>query len=118
MRASDRLGLAVTAAMALGLNALGPVTSDGRLFVDCLAMIVVVGLGGMLTRRLLPSDRSARLAQALLALAAFGLLAAGEGLANPFAVRDRLDGGARKGAATKERALRAHGGRRSSWSRP
>jgi len=91
MRAADRLGLAVMAAMALALNALQPVTADPRLYLDCLLMLVVVGVGGIVTRRLLPTDRGARFVQALVAFVVLVGLATSEGVApTPFAVPDLL----------------------------
>lgn len=91
MRASERLGVAVMIAMALALPALQPVTSDGRLFVDAWIMIAVVGIAGIVTRRLLPTDRWARFVQTLVAVAALIGLALAEGVpADPFRVPDLL----------------------------
>lgn len=96
MRATDRSGVAVMVAMALALFALRPVTSDGRLFVDAVAMIAVVGVGGILSRRLLPTERGARLVQTLAAAAALIGLALVEGVSpNPFAVPELLAGAMR-----------------------
>ncbi|MFT3861705.1 transglutaminaseTgpA domain-containing protein [Micropruina sp.] len=91
MRDTDRLGLAVLAAMALALTALEPVTTDRRLFIDALVMIGVVGIGGIVIRRLLPSDRGTRFIHVLVTLVAFVALAVSEGVsANPFAVPELL----------------------------
>ena len=91
MRGSDRLGLALMAALALSLTALEPVTADGRLYLEALAMIVVVCASGIVTRRLLPTDRGARLIQALVAFAALVALAMFEGVStNPFGIPDLL----------------------------
>lgn len=91
MRPTDRLGLAVMAAMALALTALQPVTADPRLYLDCLLMIGIVGVGGVLARRLLPTDRGARFAQGLTAFVVLVLVATAEGAsANPFALPDMV----------------------------
>lgn len=96
MRASDRLGVAVMVAMTLALPALQPVTSDGRLFLDAFVMIVVVGVTGIVARRLLPTDRGARLVQTLVAATALvGLALAGGVSTNPFRLPELLAGALR-----------------------
>ncbi|HMQ37209.1 MAG TPA: transglutaminaseTgpA domain-containing protein, partial [Micropruina sp.] len=86
MRASDRLGAAVAVAMALSLTALAPVSSDRGLFTDCLVLIAVVGVSGILSRRLLPGEVLAGSAQAIVAATTWLVLAFGAGLTNPFAL--------------------------------
>ncbi|MCB0892529.1 MAG: hypothetical protein KDB51_12025, partial [Propionibacteriaceae bacterium] len=91
MRASDRLGLALMVALWLSLTALEPVTADRRLFLEALAMIAIVCVAGIATRRLLPTDRGARLIQALIALVSLVALAMLEGVStNPFGIPDLL----------------------------
>ena len=86
MRASDRLGAAVAVAMALSLTALAPVSSDRGLFTDCLVLIAVVGVSGILSRRLLPGEVLAGSAQAIIAATTWLVLAFGAGLTSPFAL--------------------------------
>lgn len=95
MRASDRLGLAVMAAMGLGLLSLRVISADGRLFLDGLLMIAVVGVAGIVTRRLLPSDRGARLIQGVVTFVALVLLVMSEGITNPFTLPGVLDNAVR-----------------------
>jgi len=86
MRSTDRLGMAVMVAMMLSLTALTPVTSDRRLYFDCLLMIGVIGFGGVVARRLLPTDLIARLVQAGVACVVLAGLAISQGLTSPFAL--------------------------------
>ena len=86
MRASDRLGLAVMAAMMLALTCLQVISADSRLFWDCLLMISVVGIAGIVSRRLLPTDRAARLIQGVVTFVALVLVLMSEGISNPFAL--------------------------------
>ncbi len=95
MRASDRLGLAVMAAMALGLTSLQVISADGRLVTGCLLMIAVVGIAGIVTRRMLPTDRGARLIQGVLSFISLVVMLMSDGVSNPFALPTVFDEAAR-----------------------
>lgn len=95
MRATERSGLAVMLAMALSLHGLTTITSDARLFFDCFLMIAVVGVSGMLSRRLVATQRGARLAQFGITIAALFALTTVEGAGNPFAVNQLLSSATR-----------------------
>ena len=95
MRASDRLGLAVMAAMALGLTSLQVISADGRLVTGCLLMIAVVGIAGIVTRRMLPTDRGARLIQGVLSFISLVVMLMSDGVSNPLALPTVFDEAAR-----------------------
>ncbi len=86
MRASDLLGAAVAAAMALALTALTPITADSGLFLDCLVLIAAIGGAGILARRLIRGDGMASAVQATIGAATWFALALGAGLTSPFAL--------------------------------
>ncbi len=95
MRASDRLGLAVMTAMMLALTCLQVISADARLFLDSLLMIGVVGIAGIVSRRLLPTDRAARLIQGVVTFVALVLVLMSEGITNPFALPGVFDNAVR-----------------------
>lgn len=90
MRASERLGAAVAAAMVLSLFPLATISSDGALFLDAAMMIAVVGASGVLFRRLLPGELRAAFAQAAAGALAWLVFASAAGLTNPFALSRAL----------------------------
>ena len=86
MRDSDRLGLAVMLAAALSLTALAPITEDRRLFTDSLVLIAVIGLAGIVARRLTGGGLAARLLQVGAGLAGLVVLAVASGVTSPGAL--------------------------------
>ena len=91
MRASDRLGAAVMAAMALSLAPLTAVTTDRALFAGALVLIGVIGVTGMVTRRLLRGDVLAGCVQAAVGFVVWLGLAVASGLPGPSALPRVLD---------------------------